>query len=89
MRGASTRRLLRIYPLFAFALTMYLILLPQVRPDNTWAYVRLYLFLQIFGEELSGFKGLPSAWYLANEVIFYLAMPVMAFAVARWSGSVG
>lgn len=80
------RRLLRIYPLFAFALTMYLILLPQVRPDNTWAYVRLYLFLQIFGEELSGFKGLPSAWYLANEVIFYLAMPVMAFAVARWSG---
>lgn len=79
------RRLLRIYPLFAFALTMYLIVLPEVRPDNLWGYARLYLFLQIFGHELSAFKGLPSAWYLCNEVIFYLLMPVMAFAAARWS----
>lgn len=79
------RRLLRIYPLFAFALTTYLIVLPEVRPDNPWAYVRLYLFLQIFGNELSGFKGMPSAWYLCNEVIFYFFIPVMAFAAARWS----
>lgn len=79
------RRLLRIYPLFAFALTMYLIVLPEVRPDNLWAYARLYLFLQIFGDELSGFKGLPSAWYLCNEVIFYFFIPLMAIGAARWS----
>lgn len=79
------RRLLRIYPLFAFALTSYLLILPEVRPDNWWGYVRLYLFLQIFGEELSGFKGLPSAWYLCNEVIFYFLIPLLALAAARWS----
>ena len=79
------RRLLRIYPLFAFALTAYLIVLPEVRPDNLWGYARLYLFLQIFGEELSGFKGMPSAWYLCNEVIFYFFIPLLAFAAARWS----
>lgn len=81
------RRFLRIYPLFAFAVTAYLLILPEVRPDNLWGYARLYLFLQIFGEELSGFKGLPAAWYLCNEVIFYLAMPIMAFAAARWSNN--
>lgn len=79
------RRLLRIYPLFALALTTYLVVLPEVRPDNAWGYVRLYLFLQIFGRELSGFKGMPSAWYLCNEVIFYFFIPVMALAAARWS----
>lgn len=83
--GFWVRRLLRIYPLFAFALTMYLIVLPEVRPDNLWAYARLYLFLQIFGEELSGFKGLPSAWYLCNEVIFYFFIPLLAITAARWS----
>jgi peptidoglycan/LPS O-acetylase OafA/YrhL len=80
------RRLLRIYPLFALALTAYLVILPEVRPDNAWAYVRLYLFLQIFGRELtSSLKGLPSAWYLCNEVIFYLLMPILAMAAARIS----
>ena len=56
--GFYVRRLLRIYPLFALALTTYLIVLPEVRPDNAWGYVRCYLFLQIFGRELSGFKGI-------------------------------
>lgn len=79
------RRLLRIYPLFFLALTAYLILLPQLRPDNWWGTTRLYLFLQIFGEELNDLKGLPSAWYLCNEVVFYLLMPIMAWAAARWS----
>jgi peptidoglycan/LPS O-acetylase OafA/YrhL len=71
------RRLLRIYPLFAIALTAYLVFLPEVRPDNLWATARLYLFLQIFGSELAGdqIRGMGSAWYLCNEVIFYLAMP--------------
>ncbi len=81
------RRLLRIYPLFAFALTAYLLILPEVRPENWWGYVRLYLFLQIFGEELSGFKGMPSAWYLCNEVIFYFLIPLLALAAARWSSN--
>jgi peptidoglycan/LPS O-acetylase OafA/YrhL len=84
-RSFWTRRLLRIYPLFAFALTVYLIVLPEVRPDNAWGYVRLYGFLQIFGEELSGFKGIPAAWYLCNEVVFYLFIPFIALAAARWS----
>ncbi|MGN6696297.1 MAG: acyltransferase family protein [Aquihabitans sp.] len=81
------RRLLRIYPLFAFALTAYLLILPEVRPETWWGYVRLYLFLQIFGEELSGLKGMPSAWYLCNEVIFYFLIPLLALAAARWSSN--
>lgn len=80
------RRLLRIYPLFALALTTYLLVLPSVRPDGWWAYARLYLLLQIFGSELAEhFRGLPSAWYLCNEVIFYLSMPLLAAGAARWS----
>jgi peptidoglycan/LPS O-acetylase OafA/YrhL len=79
------RRLLRIFPIFAFALTVYLIVLPEVRPDGLWGYVRLYGFLQIFGRELSGFKGIPAAWYLCNEVVFYLFIPFIAMACARWS----
>lgn len=79
------RRLLRVYPLFFIALTAYLILLPGLRPDNWWGYTRLYLFLQIFGEELNDLKGLPSAWYLCNEVIFYFLMPLMAWAGSWWS----
>lgn len=81
------RRLLRIYPLFALALTAYLVLLPEVRPDTWWGVVRLYLFLQIFGRELTQgpIRGMGSAWYLCNEVIFYFCMPVMAVVAARWS----
>lgn len=79
------RRLLRVYPLFFLALTAYLILLPGLRADTWWGTTRLYLFLQIFGRELNDLKGLPSAWYLCNEIIFYLLMPVMAWAAARWS----
>ncbi|WP_426571813.1 acyltransferase family protein [Aquihabitans sp. McL0605] len=82
-----TRRMLRIFPLFAFALTVYLIVLPEVRPDNLWGYVRLYGFLQIFGHELSAFKGIPAAWYLCNEVIFYLFIPFIALGAARWSNN--
>lgn len=80
------RRLLRIYPLYVMALTTYLLAFPEVRPATWWGTVRLYLFLQIFGSELADhLRGLPSAWYLCNEVIFYLAMPLMAFLCARWS----
>jgi peptidoglycan/LPS O-acetylase OafA/YrhL len=78
-------RFLRIYPIYALSLTLYLIVLPEVRPETWWGYARLYLFLQIFGEELSGFKGIPAAWYLCNEVMFYAAVPLLALGAARWS----
>lgn len=83
------RRLFRIYPLFFLATLTYLVLIPAVRADNWWATGRLFLFLQIYGEELNDLKGLPSAWYLCNEVVFYLMMPVMAWSAARWSNRRG
>lgn len=84
-RGFWWRRFLRIYPLYAVALTAYLVLLPPLRPPSGSIvdYVKLYGFLQIYDKDLSRFSGIPAAWFLCDEVVFYLLMPFIAMA-ARW-----
>ena len=79
------RRLLRIYPLFAVALTLYLILLPGVRPASGRVidYVKLYSFLQVYDPDLVRFSGIPAAWFLCDEVVFYLMIPGIAL-LGRW-----
>jgi peptidoglycan/LPS O-acetylase OafA/YrhL len=84
-RGFWWRRFLRIYPLYAVALTAYLVLLPPLRPPSGSIvdYLKLYGFLQIYDPDLSRFSGIPAAWFLCDEVVFYLLMPFIAMA-ARW-----
>ncbi|MEZ5178605.1 MAG: acyltransferase family protein [Acidimicrobiales bacterium] len=79
------RRFLRIYPLYAVALTAYLVLLPPLRPPSGSVvdYAKLYGFLQVYDPDLSRFSGIPAAWFLCDEVAFYLLMPFIALA-ARW-----
>jgi hypothetical protein len=79
------RRFLRIYPLYFVALTFYLVLLPGVRPQSGRVidYLKLYGFLQIYDPDLVRFSGIPAAWFLCDEVVFYLMIPAIAL-FARW-----
>jgi predicted acyl esterase/peptidoglycan/LPS O-acetylase OafA/YrhL len=83
-KGFWWKRFLRVYPLYAFALTLYLVLLPGVRPHGggTFNYIELFAFLQVYDHHLSAFSGIPAAWFLCDEVAFYLLVPILAF-VAR------
>lgn len=83
--GFWWKRFLRIYPLYGFALTLYLLLLPGVRPESGRVidYVKLYGFAQIYDPDLVRFSGIPAAWFLCDEVVFYLMVPFLA-ALALW-----
>ncbi len=74
------KRFLRVYPLYATALTLYLIALPGVRPagGRILDYVKLFGFLQVYDANLSRFSGIPAAWFLCDEVAFYLFLPLIA-----------
>ena len=79
------RRFLRIYPLYFVALTLYLIILPGVRPQSGRVidYLKLYGFMQIYDPDLVTFSGIPAAWFLCDEVVFYLMIPGIALG-ASW-----
>lgn len=79
------RRFLRIYPLYAVALTAYLILLPGVRPPGGRIidYAKLYGFMQIYDPDLVTFSGIPASWFIADEVVFYLLLPLFADIARR------
>jgi len=81
------RRFLRIYPLYFVALTAYLIALPPLRPKggNPLDYLKLYAFLQVYFPNLRDFSGIPAAWFLCDEVAFYLMIPALAFVAYRWA----
>ncbi len=74
------KRFLRVYPLYAAALTLYLVALPGVRPagGRVLDYVKLFGFLQVYDANLSRFSGIPAAWFLCDEVAFYLFLPLIA-----------
>lgn len=79
------KRFLRIYPLYAVALTVYLVVLPGIRPPSGRVidYIKLYTFLQIYDPKLATFSGIPAAWFLCDEVAFYAALPALAL-LGRW-----
>lgn len=65
------RRFLRIWPIYAVALTAYLVLIPGVRPfGGIVEYIQLYTFTWIYNPDLVAFKGIPASWYLCDEVVF-------------------
>ncbi|MCB1030352.1 MAG: CocE/NonD family hydrolase [Acidimicrobiales bacterium] len=74
------KRFLRIYPLYFVALSFYLVLLPGVRPQSGRVidYLKLYGFMQIYDPDLVRFSGIPAAWFLCDEVVFYLLIPFIA-----------
>lgn len=78
------RRMLRIWPIYAFILTVYLWLLPGTRPNNgPIEYVALYTFTWIYDPDLVAYKGIPASWYLCDEVVFYLLIPLLALLATR------
>lgn len=97
LRGTATprvgsylrRRLLRIFPAYLVALTAFYLLglLPEVRPHMTiWEYVWQYALLQNYVRR--GFAtSLPVAWTLCTEMSFYLALPLLAWAICHLPGA--
>jgi peptidoglycan/LPS O-acetylase OafA/YrhL len=80
------RRLLRIYPAYAVALTGYLFVFDHPPVGSLLDYVKLYGFLQIYDAELMP-KGIPPAWTLCTEMTFYLAVPLLAMAARSLAGA--
>jgi peptidoglycan/LPS O-acetylase OafA/YrhL len=80
-RAYTRRRIVRIVPAYWVALLSAGILLPgsQIFGASTW---RLLTFAQIYHAD-TFFSGLGVAWSLDVEVAFYIAVPILAAAVAR------
>ena len=80
------RRLLRIVPAYWCALTV-LWALGLVHLGDTWKKVAaVYLFAQIYSPSTVKL-GLHQAWSLCYEMAFYLALPVVAWVIARGRGT--
>jgi peptidoglycan/LPS O-acetylase OafA/YrhL len=82
LRDFARRRILRIVPAYWIALTLFLItgLVSGVTAHNWWIF---YGFGQIYSVNTIG-GGIGAAWTLCIEVTFYAALPVFAFAAARF-----
>ena len=78
----ALRRAVRIYPLYWVALTAFL-LIAGAGVVRGWHYPLHYVLLQnlVPGREQAM---LTVAWTLSIEVIFYIAVPLLALAVRRW-----
>jgi peptidoglycan/LPS O-acetylase OafA/YrhL len=77
----ALRRVLRIYPLYWISLTV-VILVTSVVGTSAWEYVVHYALLQnlVPGRQQALFS---VAWTLTLEVIFYAAVPLLAFSLSR------
>lgn len=73
------RRALRVLPGYWVALTV-LALFPGIVGVFSGDWWRYYFFAQTYSTESFG-RGIPPAWTLCVEVIFYLMVPVWAWAV--------
>lgn len=80
-RVYTRRRIVRIVPAYWLALLIVGVLLPgsQTFGASTW---RLLSFAQIYHPD-TFYSGLGVAWSLDVEVGFYIALPILAAAVAR------
>lgn len=78
LRDYATGRLLRLVPLYWFALIFYITVFPDVElPTSAVGWVALFGFGQIYvaGGE---FWAIFAAWTLGVEMAFYLTLPVLA-----------
>jgi peptidoglycan/LPS O-acetylase OafA/YrhL len=85
MRSYAVRRVVRIYPLYWIALTA-VIALNGGQGTRVWQYVIHYLLLNnlVPGRQGALFS---VAWTLTLEVLFYVALPVLALAIRAWHPS--
>lgn len=88
-------RFLRILPAYWVALTALFIILPNSpllqiggRPISFGDYVSFYTMTMSFRPGFA-FKGLAVAWTLHIEIIFYLVLPMIAWAMASVSRLIG
>jgi peptidoglycan/LPS O-acetylase OafA/YrhL len=76
------RRFLRIFPAYWIALTLLAIApgLPDVYTQRWWVYYGLF---QAYDPSWFD-KGIGPAWSLSTEVLFYLSLPLYAWAASRF-----
>jgi peptidoglycan/LPS O-acetylase OafA/YrhL len=81
LRRYATGRILRIVPGYWVAMTLLAVYpgLPGVFSGDWWRY---YGFLQIYQLRTEPL-GLPPAWTLGLEVVFYAALPLLAVVASR------
>src|SRR5207302_1052741 len=81
VRDYARRRVLRIVPGYWFALTVLAIYpgLKQMWTPHSWLF---YAFLQTYNLDWL-FGGLQAAWSLCVEMSFYVALPIVAYALFR------
>jgi peptidoglycan/LPS O-acetylase OafA/YrhL len=83
-RRYGRRRALRILPAYVTALTV-LAIFPGIVGVFTGDWWRYYFFLQEYSSRTIG-GGIPPAWSLCVEVIFYISLPAWALLVRRLRG---
>jgi peptidoglycan/LPS O-acetylase OafA/YrhL len=82
LKAYAWRRMLRVVPAYWVALTLITIWLGLVGVF-TWTGVPIYYgFGQIY-DQIKSLGGLPQAWSLCVEVVFYALIPVYAALLAR------
>lgn len=79
-------RALRILPVLWLAVLAAVLLLPHPASVGAGDYVRIATLTQIYTDSPS-VPGLTQMWSLATEVAFYLALPLLAWGLARVPGS--
>jgi len=77
------RRFLRIYPAYWMVLTICVYVLHVLYLDGLRAVVTNYALVQTYVRQDSIYDGLAPAWTLVVEMSFYLALPVIAYAIGR------
>ena len=91
VRRYGRRRLRRILPAYLVVVIavfeIYTVFTPGPNPGQTWSGLLRHLtFTQIYAEDhlaTTLHLGLSQMWSLAVEVSFYIALPVLAFAILR------
>jgi peptidoglycan/LPS O-acetylase OafA/YrhL len=81
----ARRRMARIVPAYWVALTVAVTLGLSTGPIGHAPLV-YYGFLQTYSVR-TVFNGLSPAWSLCVEMSFYAVLPVLAYGIARWGGS--
>jgi peptidoglycan/LPS O-acetylase OafA/YrhL len=76
------RRLCRILPLYWAALTLTVLLIPASRPKDGLDALLLPALGQVYRGQ-TVYLGVPQAWSLCVEVLFYVSLPVYAAVVGR------
>ena len=83
IKAFAWRRGLRILPAYWIALTVITIWLGLPEVFTATGIPSYYGFAQIYRPATS-VGGLPQAWSLCVEVVFYIVLPIYALALRRW-----